>query len=97
MLLDLMIYGPFTGQTIMIYLFMQQNSMGMKFWAGFPYLFTKQAESPSYFVPPLKMHHIAAGDRLEIGGCEIDVLHQDHGNTNSLGFLFDGKLVILPM
>ncbi len=57
----------------------------------FPYLFTKHADSPSYFVPPMKMHHIAAGDRIDIGGCQIDVLHQNHGNTSSLGFLFDGK------
>ena len=57
----------------------------------FPYLFTKHAESPSYFVPPMKMRHIAAGDKIDIGGCIIDVLHQDHGNTTSLGFLFDGK------
>ncbi|NCW55956.1 MAG: MBL fold metallo-hydrolase, partial [Rhodobacteraceae bacterium] len=27
----------------------------------------------------------------DICGCRIDVLHQDHGNTSSLGFLFDGK------
>jgi phosphoribosyl 1,2-cyclic phosphate phosphodiesterase len=57
----------------------------------FPYLFTKHAESPSYFVPPMKMKHIAAGDKIDIGGCKVDVLHQDHGNTTSLGFLFDRK------
>ena len=58
----------------------------------FPYLFSKREESPSYFIPPMKMQIIAAGDKLDIGGCRIDVLHQDHGNTNSLGFLFDKKL-----
>ena len=57
----------------------------------FPYLFQKHAESPSYFVPPMKMQQISAGDSLEIGGCQIDIFHQDHGNTSSLGFLFDGK------
>ena len=57
----------------------------------FPYLFEKHAKSPSYFVSPMKMHHIVAGDRLKIGGCEIDLFKQDHGNTSSLGFLFDGK------
>ena len=57
----------------------------------FPYLFEKHAKSPSYFVPPMKMHHIVAGDRLEIGGCKINLFKQDHGNTSSLGFLFDGK------
>ena len=59
--------------------------------ARFPYLFTKLEESPSYFVPPMKIQIIAAGDKLSVGGCQIDVLHQDHGNTNSLGFLFDQK------
>ena len=64
---------------------------GSEILERFPYMFTKHAESPSYFVPPMKMNHIAAGDKLDIGGCTIDVLHQDHGNTSSLGFLFDGK------
>ena len=59
--------------------------------ARFPYLFTKHAESPSYFVPPMKMNLIAANDILEIGGCKIEIFHQDHGNTSSLGFLFDEK------
>ena len=59
--------------------------------ARFPYLFTKHADSPSYFVPPMKMSLIAANDILEIGGCKIEIFHQDHGNTSSLGFLFDGK------
>ena len=59
--------------------------------ARFPYLFTKHADSPSYFVPPMKMNLIAANDILEIGGCQIEIFHQDHGNTSSLGFLFDGK------
>ena len=59
--------------------------------ARFPYLFKKLAESPSYFIPPMKMHIISPGDKLDIGGCKIDVLHQDHGNTCSLGFLFDNK------
>ena len=29
--------------------------------------------------------------KLSIGGCKIDILHQDHGNSTSLGFIFDGK------
>jgi phosphoribosyl 1,2-cyclic phosphate phosphodiesterase len=39
----------------------------------------------------MKMNLIAANDVLEIGGCKIEIFHQDHGNTSSLGFLFDGK------
>jgi len=57
----------------------------------FPYLFTKKPDSPSYFVPPMVMHEVTAGTQITIGGCRIDILHQDHGNTSSLGFLFDGK------
>ena len=57
----------------------------------FPYLFTKNPDSPSYFVPPMTLNVIAAGHQLRIGDCVIDILHQDHGNTTSLGFLFDGK------
>ncbi|MFL2845611.1 MAG: MBL fold metallo-hydrolase [Candidatus Puniceispirillaceae bacterium] len=75
----------------MIYLFFATQQHSVEILARFPYLFTKLEESPSYFVPPMKIQIIAAGDRLNIGGCQIDVLHQDHGNTNSLGFLFDQK------
>lgn len=57
----------------------------------FPYLFSKSEESPSYFVPPMQMREIAAGDCLQIGDISIDVLHQDHGNTTSLGFVFNKK------
>jgi phosphoribosyl 1,2-cyclic phosphate phosphodiesterase len=57
----------------------------------FPYLFEKSPGSPSYFVPPNTIHEIAAGERMKIGDLEIDVMHQDHGNTSSLGFLFNGK------
>ena len=64
---------------------------GTEILERFPYLFKKHAESPSYFIPPMKLCQIAAGDTLKIGGCEINVLHQDHGNANSLGFLFDKK------
>jgi len=57
----------------------------------FPYLFTKLEGSPSYFVPPMKLHEIAASQTLDIGGCQIEILHQEHGNSVSLGFLFDRK------
>jgi len=59
--------------------------------ARFPYLFTKKPDSPSYFVPPMVMHQIDAGTQITIGGCKIDILHQDHGNSTSLGFMFDDK------
>ena len=56
----------------------------------FPYLFEKKADSPTYFVPPMITRVIAAGQQLQIGNIAVDVLHQDHGNTSSLGFLFNG-------
>ena len=37
------------------------------------------------------MSQIDAGTQISIGGCKIDILHQDHGNSTSLGFIFDGK------
>ena len=58
----------------------------------YPYLFTKQETSPSYFEPPLDHHEIQAGDQLQIGDISIDVMHQDHGRAFSLGFIFN-KLV----
>ncbi len=57
----------------------------------FPYLFAKKPDSPSYFVPPMAMHQIDAGTQITIGDCKIDILHQDHGNSTSLGFMFDHK------
>lgn len=64
---------------------------GADITSRFPYLFTKAANSPSYFVPPMNMNEIAAGDCLAIGDLSIDVLHQEHGNTTSLGFVFNKK------
>ena len=57
----------------------------------FPYLFEKKPDSPSYFVPPLKMHEIAAGHDFSINGCHIQTYHQEHGNTFSVGYQFDRK------
>ena len=57
----------------------------------FPYLFEKKPNSPSYFVPPMRMENIEAGTSITIGDIEIDIYHQDHGNTSSLGFMFNGK------
>ncbi|MGC6453299.1 MAG: MBL fold metallo-hydrolase [Candidatus Puniceispirillaceae bacterium] len=57
----------------------------------FPYLFEKDPNSPSYFVPPMRMEQIEAGSKINIGDVEVDIFHQDHGNAESLGFLFNGK------
>ena len=57
----------------------------------FPYLFSKNPKSPSYFVPPMIIELISAGTQVNIGGCIIDIFHQEHGNTTSLGFMFDRK------
>jgi len=57
----------------------------------FPYLFEKNPNSPSYFVPPMRMEPIEAGTSITIGDIAIDIYHQDHGNASSLGFLFNGK------
>lgn len=57
----------------------------------FPYLFEKKPESPSYFVPPLKLIEIEAGESISINGCQIQTYFQQHGNTFSLGYQFDRK------
>lgn len=57
----------------------------------FRYLFVKNEKSPSYFEPSLEAREINPGDRLTIGGINIDVLRQFHGRIESLGFVFDRK------
>ena len=57
----------------------------------FPYLFEKDPASPSYFVPPMRFETIDTGTSLNVGDLVIDIFHQDHGNTTSLGFMFNGK------
>ena len=64
---------------------------GQTIVSRYPYLFEKKPDSPSYFIPPMVMNEISANTQIEIAGCAIDILHQEHGNTTSLGFLFDGK------
>ena len=54
-----------------------------------PYLFQSMPASPSYFIPPLSLNEIKAGEQLKIGDIEVDILYQDHGETFSLGFIFD--------
>ncbi len=58
----------------------------------FPYMFSKNAHSPTYFIPPLKMHEINIGDKLQIGDIEIDIMYQDHGQTFSHGLIFNNKI-----
>ena len=55
-----------------------------------PYMFVKKPNSPPYFQPPLEMKEICAGNVLTIGDITIHVMHQEHGLTNSLGFIFNG-------
>ena len=57
----------------------------------FPYLFEKNPLSPSYFVPPMRIAPIETGESMTIGDIAIDIFHQNHGNTSSLGFMFNGK------
>ena len=59
--------------------------------ARFPYLFEKNPSSPSYFVPPMRIEPVETGTRIRVGDLAIDIFHQDHGNTSSLGFMFNGK------
>lgn len=55
----------------------------------YPYLFSKQDSSPSYFEPPLVHEIITAGDQMTIGDIAITTMHQDHGRAFSLGFIFN--------
>jgi len=64
---------------------------GQDIVARFPYLFSKSPSSPSYFVPPMRHEPIEIDTTLNIGDCRIEVFHQDHGNTTSLGFLFNDR------
>ena len=57
----------------------------------FPYLFEKSPSSPSYFVPPMRLETIETGTTMNVGDLAIDIFHQDHGNTASLGFMFNRK------
>ena len=57
----------------------------------FPYLFRRQPNSPTYFVPPMKTVPIAADTSISIGDLQIEIFHQDHGNMDSLGFLFNER------
>ena len=57
----------------------------------FPYLFRRQPNSPTYFVPPMKTVPIATDTSISIGDLQIEIFHQDHGNMDSLGFLFNDR------
>jgi phosphoribosyl 1,2-cyclic phosphate phosphodiesterase len=58
----------------------------------FHYLFSKSPSSPSYFMPSLEVVEIEADTGMDIGGIDIKVLKQNHGDISSLGFVFDGKV-----
>ena len=64
---------------------------GGEITSRFPYLFDKLPESPSYFVPPMRMVETNPGEVLTIGDITVEVMHQDHGNSFSLGFLFNSR------
>lgn len=50
----------------------------------FPYAF-RPWEPPNFFRPVMVASEIAAGQRLDILGMQIELLDQDHGYTRSLG------------
>ena len=56
----------------------------------FDFLFTEKSGSPSYFIPPMTLNKIGLGI-LEIGNFSIEVIKQNHGNIDSLGFIFNKK------
>jgi hypothetical protein len=60
----------------------------------FPYLFEKQPESPSYFVPPMKIVEIAPGQRLEIGDIGVDVFIRITARPTRLGSC---SMICLPI
>ena len=55
----------------------------------YPYLFEKKENSPTYFQPPLTIETMAADQEFTIGDITVKTLHQDHGQTFSLGFIFN--------
>ena len=56
----------------------------------FEYLFKKGKTSPSYYKPPMSLNKIYYGNNT-ICGFDIKVLKQYHGNSNTLGFIFNNK------
>lgn len=54
-----------------------------------PYMFERIDTSPSYFIPPLKLHVIDADQDFMVGDIHVQTLYQDHGRHFSLGFIFD--------
>ena len=55
---------------------------------SFDFLFTKKKHSPSYFSPPLEINKIS-NRKINLGGFDIEVFDQNHGNIDTLGFIFD--------
>ena len=56
----------------------------------FDYLFEKNSNSPSYFIPPMTLSEINEG-KLDLFDFNLNVFIQDHGNINTLGFKFNNK------
>ena len=55
---------------------------------SFEFLFIKQKHSPDYFSPPLDIFEIK-NNEIQLGGFDIQVFNQNHGNIDTLGFIFD--------
>ena len=56
----------------------------------FNYLFKKGESSPSYYTPPMTLNKLKYGTQY-ICDYKIKVIKQYHGNSNTLGFIFDRK------
>ena len=57
----------------------------------FNYLFNKSELSQSYFQPPLILQEIKYYDDLSINDVNIKTIKQNHGVTDTLGFIFNKK------
>ena len=51
----------------------------------------KKSKLTKLLCASMRHEPIEIGTTLEIGDCRIEVFHQDHGNTTSLGFLFNDR------
>ena len=63
----------------------------MAAWADERALRIAYEKRPSATGLEVNCEHLALGRRITIGDLEIEIFHQDHGNTVSLGFLFNGR------
>ena len=56
----------------------------------FDYLFKKGENSPSYYTPPMTLKKLSYGNHF-LYDFDIEVMKQYHGNSNTLGFIFNNK------